>query len=316
MRTLIALLLATAAWAEVPLDRVQWLAEFGTPTSVGLAGRAKYVLLFDRKDPGASGAHDRFAWYMHNRYTKEPAFAALMVGVDASYGSPSDTIPEVYPRGNDDGGLLRAFAGDRTCVLLVFALDGTLTDLRADVDDQFLHTLSTGVKDATPLVDAGWVTAPLQPHYHWFLAGDLKKFLAKIPAGDPIGARIATQALEMARADITAMNDAAASGGKRLMAMHRLRGWASEFPPTAAEAGKALKAVKDDAALKAEQAAWAAFGDYLTAMKKVRGKQAAAAQPGLLAALIAKHPDSYAADVAKRIATYAKLTLPEVKKKD
>ncbi len=300
--------------AEVPLERVQWSAEFGVPTAGCLAGRAEYILLFDRSDPDAGKAFDRLSWYMHQEYKDDTAFAALAIGVGPAYGSPADGKIERFARGADDGGLLRAFAGDKPCVMLVFSPDGRLTDMRhaSQVDDLWLHSLRALAKDATPLLDEGWVQAALRPALPWYLAGDLKRFLSaagKLKGTESLGPKLGQRSLEIAQADAKTVSEVATAAPVRLLALQRLQALATDFPNVAGEAQKAGKAVKDDAQMKTEQAAWAGFLDYLAAMKREHGKKSGEAQKALLIGLIGKFPGTYAAEVAAKIAAFAKIEL-------
>jgi hypothetical protein len=310
LRLLALVLLAAAASAEIPLERVQWQPEFGQPGAGMLAGRAEFVMLFVQADPSVTSAKDKFSWYLHHDYTGDANIGAMSIGVEPNFGVRSETDVERFARGADDGSLLRAFAGSKPGVMLVFDPSGRLIDMKApsEVDDVWLHTLRKIAEKATPLLDEGSIPGALRPALPWYLVGDMKKFAAaagKIQGGEAALRAMAGKAAELAQAREAIATDASAKPSDRLLALLQLQAIAVDFPNTAALAQKATKSLKDDAAIKAEQAGWAAFVAYVGQMKGVKGKGADAAQQPLLAAVAAKHPDTYAAELATRISAYS-----------
>jgi hypothetical protein len=241
-----------------------------------------------------------------------------IAGPEGNFGVYSDKQPETFARTTDDGGLLRAFAGDKPAVMLVFDPAGKLVELReaSQVDDAWLHTMPDYAKKATPLLDEGSIPGAIRPALCWYITGDLKKFMTaaeKLPNG--VGAatmkQLAQKASELAEADAKVVTDGGASGADRLLALQQLQALAADFPNVAKEAQKTTKAVKDDATIKGELAGWAAFQDYVAGARKLKGKGVtAAAQAPLLGAVVAKHPGTYGAEVAAKIAAFAKIELP------
>jgi hypothetical protein len=318
MRRLLALLAcSTLARAEIAFDQVRWSPDFGTPHAGLLAGRPEFIYLF-HADPAANSGHDKFSWYLHNTYANKVDIAAMIIGVDYNPGVYSDKQPESFARASDDGGLLRAFAGDKPAVMLVCDPTGRLIEMREanQVDDTWLHTLEDYAKKGTPLLDEGSVPGSVRPAMCWYATGDLKRFsaaLEKVPNGGAVLKPIAQKAGELADADVQVVTDGSASGTARLLALQQLQALAADFPNVAKDAQKATKAVKDDATIKGELAGWAAFQDYVASARKLKGKGLLEAQKPLLAAVVAKHPSTYGAEVAARIAAFAKIDLPAPK---
>jgi hypothetical protein len=316
LNALLLALLPAAIRAEVPIDRVQWEPSYGTPTWTGLAGRIRLVLIWRSDNPAADSAHNRFLWYMNSSDKDRLDLAPLWITVGGATGSKPDEEQARVPHGTDDGSLLQAFAGAEPGVLLVIAPDGRVTAMKhvGEIDDTYLHTWDAADPKSTaqPLIDdLGQFPASVKKAVQWYLACDTKRLLAtaqKVPAGDKLTATFLDAVAKRCTADATVVRDPQADSAARLMAELELSRLANDFPSKpAAEAIKALKAVKDDAAIKLENDGWAAFEDYLAQMKHERGKRALDLQKTLLPALIARHKGSYAADLAGRIMAFAKL---------
>lgn len=325
MRTLfLTLLLATAtsAMAAVPLDTVQWTSDSAKPTEAGIARRGQVYFLVDYTDQIG-----RDKWWglremaRDNKIANKFELMHFLVVTGGSIESPNENDPKEYwCKGvSSNHGLVRAFGGDATAVIVLVDGTGRVTSVsRLGDPNQERKAIDALAPTAKPLVnDAGQFPLSCKVPLADLRVGDVNramKNLKKAGADAPMFVKIVNDRVNaLVELDVAALNDPATMAADKMIALKRLNGLLAEFPkvPAASAAAQAIKKTKDDKQLANEQAAYAMLTSYFEAMKKVPAKKAKETQLQWIPGITAKFGGTYAAEVATMIRKASRLDSTE-----
>jgi len=311
---------APGPFHPVPFGPLQWSNDTpNPPTTAGLIGRWQVILVVDIEEgegKTGKGTSDSFGWnYVKNQATDQ-RFIPFLITVNGQPGGRGESDPNSILKAGGPVGMVRAFAGDASGVLIVVAPDGRIQRLQRHSGDigGIRGEMEKQITSATPLVIAP-ASFPLscKPALELLRLGNVPGALALArkklgPDGAQLSKGLQDQANVLIEAETTRFASPAGTPSERFIARERLKGMLEEFPtvPAAAAAVTALKA-KPDKELQNETMAWAMLQDYLLQMAKTPAKKSAMLQQQAIPAIIAKFPGTYGAEVATMIKVAAKL---------
>lgn len=321
MRTLfLAMLMCTVASvsAAVPLETVQWAPDSAKPTEAGMARRVQVFMLADFTE---QVGRDKY-WGMRDM-ARDPKIASkfeylhFLVVVGGTIEQPREGDPvEHWCKGvSSNNGLVRAFGGDATAVIVLVDGNGRITSIsRLGDPNQEKKGIEALASSAKPLVaDPSQFPLTCKVPLADLRVGDVNramKNLKKAGADAPLFIKTVTDRVNaMVEMDVALLNDPATMAADKMIAIKRVNSLIAEFPkvPAASAATLAIKKTKDDKQLANEQAAYAMLMTYFDAMKKVSAKKTKETQLQWIPGLTAKFGGTYAAEIATMIRKASRL---------
>ncbi|MBA3698536.1 MAG: hypothetical protein H0W78_06770 [Planctomycetes bacterium] len=321
MRTFfLALLMCTAASvsAAVPLETVQWTPDSAKPTEAGMARRVQVYFLVDYTE---QVGRDKY-WGLRDM-ARDPKIASkfeylhFLVAVGGAIEQPKEGDPvENWCKGvSNNSGLVRAFGGDATAVIVLVDGNGRITNIsRLGDPNKEKKDIEALASTAKPLVaDPSQFPLSCKVPLADLRVGDINRSMKNLKkAGNdaPVFVKLLTDRVnEMVELDVALLNDPATMAADKMIALNRLNGILAEFPkvPAASAAVLAIKKTKDDKQLANEQTAYAMLTSYIEAMKKVSAKKAKDVQLQWIPGITAKFGGTYAAEVATMIRKASRL---------
>lgn len=307
--------LAGASW----LEGVNWDRSYARVDPVALDGRVLLVLIADAGDPPAKAAIDAFTGQLAN-VANQYDLATLLVQVGGTIPMRADGKEPRIAYGIDRGGLLRAFAGSESAIMLVFSPDGTLLHVMHAteiVPNWFNNVMKLDV-NSSPLLDANNVastTPKTKAACGYFLRGDLSQCFKTVAHSQDEGA--VTQALGLGIQNAVSWNlkvlaDDKATHAQVFRAAERLRSLLQIGVPDRKQVLKALEPLKKNPDQLKEQEAWKAFLNYVPSVAGVAKADAPALQQKLLRPILAKYPDTSAAMMASAILAFSGASAQQV----
>jgi hypothetical protein len=333
MRPLLLLALL-AACAEVsaaaappitwlPLPAFTWHSDQPTPQGAGLLGRALAIVVidWDRREGNTGPATFwslRWWWNDGGRPIDFRQGALMLSSGGGQFNHKDPDKAERILKGQDtSGGLVRALGGDASAVVMLVNAQGRVVRIMRCSGDAngFAREFDALVpKEAALVANESQFPVACKPATDLLKEADVKGALAlcarKLGAdGAALAKAVAERADALLDAELAVLDDGASQPSARLIARGRVEDLLAAFPQAkrAADAGKALKALKADKAVATEQAAWAALTDYLAQAAKAPPKKLPEVQKQLLGAITAKFPETYAAELAGMIRTASRL---------
>lgn len=323
LSALLFMLLATSAvaapaptmgWLPLP-PSISWHADHAAPAGAALIDRALAIVVLDLDHNTSRAGSDTFwslrRWWISSRPI-DGRQAAMILSVHSVLPRKLEDTTERIIKGQDNsGGLLRALAGNASGVVLLVNPEGRITHLRRCGGAVAFEKELDGLLPKTGgglLPDEAQYPATCKPALELFRVADVKGALALCarklgPAGEALAKDVVERADDLIDADLARLADVSRSASQRFITRGRLNDLLAAFPASAKadEVTKAFKKLRGDKALAAEEAAWAALQDYLVKAGKSPPKKLAEMQKESLAGIIAKFPDSYAAELAQMI---------------
>lgn len=320
----LALLLSLAGSmsAAVPLETVQWFSDSAKPTEAGIARRAQVYFLVDFTD---NVGRDKY-WGLRDmvkdtKIANKFEIMHFLVTTNGTPEPPRDGDPaEFWCKGSSTNhGLVRAFGGDATAVIVLVDGNGRVTSVSRLGDPNLERkAIDALAPTAKPLVaDASQFPLSCKVPLADLRVGDVNRAMKNLKkAGNdaPLFIKVVTDRVNaMVEMDVALLNDPATMAADKMLAIKRVNGLLAEFPkvPAASAATLAIKKTKDDKQLANEQAAYAMLMSYFEAMKKVPTKKAKETQLQWIPGITAKFGGTYAAEVATMIRKASRLDSTE-----
>ncbi len=316
------LLLAGSLPAVVPLEGIQWASDSAKPSETGIAHRAQVYFLVDHTEEAGRGKY----WGLRD-FSRDTKLANkfevlnfLVVVGGTIEPSREDEAKEYWCKGvSSNHGLVRAFGGDATAVIVLVDGHGRVTSIsRLGDPNQEKKAIEALYPSASPLVaDASQFPLSCKVPLEWLRVGDTAramKSLSKAGADAPKFAKLVTDRVnEFVEMDTKRLNDPATMAADKMIVLKRLNGIMAEFPqtPAASAATQAIKKSKDDKQLANEQQAYAMLMAYIEVMRKTSAKKTKETQLQWIPGITAKFGGTYAAEIATMIRKASRLDQTE-----
>ena len=326
MRSLLLWACSIGLWAVeppipwLPLPALTWHEDHPAPASAALVARAMLIEIYDLapRPDGKPPTADYFKqewWWTEGGRSTDFTKACLMVSTSGHLPArKADRQPTILKGESALPGLVRAFVGEGSGVVILVDARGRIVSLARTGADMIpvMAAFDALVPAQGALVpnpnDFSVACAPALNQFKIAdVAGGMAWCMRKLgPAGQALAASIKDQAaiLADAESDVVSVQVPGAGAADRFIAWCRLRALLAQFPHLGQRPKilMAQGAAAKDRALLLEQAAWASLHSYVAAVGKAPPKKAQAMQKAQLNAIAAKFPQTYANEIAGKIA--------------